>query len=76
MSSSESLPGSVGFVGLGAMGTPMVVNLARGLPPGSKIHVHDIVTVAVDDLVASFPDVVVKCAGAAEVAKRSASIPP
>ena len=77
MSSSESLPASLGFVGLGAMGNPMVVNLAKSLSSGSRIHVHDIVAAAVEELVvASFPHVVIKCASDAEVAEKSASIRP
>ncbi|KAK3356557.1 NAD binding domain of 6-phosphogluconate dehydrogenase-domain-containing protein [Lasiosphaeria hispida] len=67
----DVLPNSVGFIGLGVMGKPMVVNLATKLPPGSRIHVHDIVVAAVDQLVASFPDTVVKCASAADVTAKS-----
>ncbi len=69
--SSESLPGSIGFIGLGAMGTPMVVNLATKLPHGSQIYVHDVVVSLVEELCTSFPDRVVKCVNAKEVTEKS-----
>ncbi|KAK4239522.1 NAD binding domain of 6-phosphogluconate dehydrogenase-domain-containing protein [Achaetomium macrosporum] len=69
--STEPLPKSVGFIGLGAMGKPMAVNLAKALPRGSRLHVHDAVTAPVDELWASFPDIIVRCAGAREVAELS-----
>lgn len=37
-----------------------MANLARKLPPGSLIHVHDVVEAALDDIRASFPQSVVK----------------
>ncbi|KAK0702222.1 NAD binding domain of 6-phosphogluconate dehydrogenase-domain-containing protein [Lasiosphaeris hirsuta] len=67
----DVVPSSVGFIGLGVMGKPMVVNLAAKLPPGSLIHVHDIVAAVVDELVASFPGIVVRCASAADVTSKS-----
>jgi len=67
----SSLPKSVGFIGLGLMGKPMVVNLAEKLPAGSRIHVHDVVTAAVDELCASYPDRVVRCTSAREVTEKS-----
>jgi 6-phosphogluconate dehydrogenase len=78
MASPESsmLPTSVGVVGLGAMGKPMVINLAKRLPAGTRIHVHDVVPVAVDELFASFPETVVKCTSAKDVAEKSVRMHP
>lgn len=55
------------------MGKPMVMNLAKGLPPGSKIHLHDVVTAAVDELCTNIPEIMVKCDSAKEVAGKSVS---
>lgn len=65
----DSTATSVGFIGLGAMGKPMVINLAKKLPKGSRIHVYDIVTAVVDETVTLFPDSIFKCASAKEVAE-------
>ena len=64
-------PASIGFIGLGAMGKPMVVNLARRLPAGSQIHVHDVIPTAVAEIFAWFPTTIVKCANAREVTLKS-----
>ena len=53
------------------MGKPMVVNLAKRLPHESRIYVHDVVADPADELCASFPDTIVKCANAKEVAERT-----
>lgn len=68
---SNSLPRSIGFIGLGAMGKPMAVNLAKKVPPGSHIYVHDVVDTAADDLYDLFPNTIVKCSNAREVAEKS-----
>jgi len=68
---SNSLARSIGFVGLGAMGKPMVVNLAKKAPPGSHIHVHDVVDTAAKELYDLFPNTIVKCSNAREVAEKS-----
>ena len=69
------LPKSVGFIGLGAMGKPMAINLARKLPHGSQIHVHDVVLAAVDEVYEISPGTIVKCANAMEVTEKSVSAP-
>lgn len=48
--------GNVGFIGLGAMGKPMVGHLAHKLPREKKIYVYDVVQSAIDDLCADYPD--------------------
>ncbi|KXX75583.1 3-hydroxyisobutyrate dehydrogenase, mitochondrial, partial [Madurella mycetomatis] len=65
------LPNSVGFIGLGAMGKPMVINLAKNLPPNSQIYVHDTVDAPVDEICTRMPGIVVKSASAREVAEKS-----
>lgn len=69
----ELLPNSVGFIGLGAMGKPMVINLARNLPPKSQIYVHDTVDAPVNELCTRLPDIVVKSVSAKDVAEKSVS---
>lgn len=69
----EGLPKLVGFIGLGAMGKPMATNLAKMLPPGSQMFVHDVVDAPVQESFMSFPDTVVRCASAKEVADKSVS---
>lgn len=71
LADSNSLPNSIGFIGLGAMGKPMVINLVKRLPVGSHIFIHDVVAAAVEEVCASFPDAIVKCANAKEVAEKS-----
>lgn len=77
---SHSPPGSIGFIGLGAMGKHMVANLAKNLPTSSHLYIHDIVASAiyeVEELCASLPISVVKCVNAKEVAERSVwALPP
>lgn len=62
---------TVGFIGLGAMGMPMVQNLAKKLPAASHIFVHDVSQDAVQQLVAEFPDRVSACNSAREVAEKT-----
>lgn len=67
----SALPTSVGFVGLGLMGKPMVENIAKKLPAGSRIHVYDVVKAAVDELCSSYPDTIVRCTSAKDVTEKS-----
>jgi 3-hydroxyisobutyrate dehydrogenase-like beta-hydroxyacid dehydrogenase len=68
---NSSLPNSIGFIGLGAMGKPMVFNLARSLAPGAHIHVYDVLPAAMEDVLAVFPDTIVKCSSAKEVTEQT-----
>ena len=73
----NSLPSSVGFIGLGAMGRPMVANLAAQLPASSNIYVHDVVPSAADEvrkLCASLSVTIINCPNAKEVAIKSVGI--
>ena len=42
---------SIGFIGLGAMGKPMIQNLASKLPLTSTVFVHDVDDRAVDEVI-------------------------
>ncbi|KAK4160590.1 NAD binding domain of 6-phosphogluconate dehydrogenase-domain-containing protein [Cladorrhinum sp. PSN259] len=67
----------IGFIGLGAMGKPMVTNLAKRLdnPTNSiKIHVYDVVSAPMDDLHSSFPNIIVKCSSPRDVTEKSTVI--
>lgn len=66
----------VGFIGLGAMGKPMVENFAKKLPDGIKLHVYDIVSSAVDALQKAYPGRVYPAASPADVASKSVSCQP
>jgi 3-hydroxyisobutyrate dehydrogenase-like beta-hydroxyacid dehydrogenase len=60
----------LGFIGLGAMGKPMVTHLAKKLPSGSRIWVFDVVEQAMDELCAEFPDRVFKGVNAKAVTQE------
>jgi 3-hydroxyisobutyrate dehydrogenase len=62
---------ALGFIGLGAMGKPMLEHLARKLPKESRIWVYDVVEKAVDEVCAIFPDRVLKGTSAAHVAQHA-----
>jgi 3-hydroxyisobutyrate dehydrogenase-like beta-hydroxyacid dehydrogenase len=63
----------LGFIGLGAMGRPMVSHLARKLPSESRIWLYDVVETIVDELCAEFPEKVVKGRNAKDVAQQVVS---
>lgn len=64
----------LGFIGLGAMGKPMVSHLANKLPPDSRIWIYDVVQQVVDDLCAEFPGRIVEGASAKDVAQNVVSL--
>ena len=63
-----------GFIGLGAMGTPMVENLATKLPTETQIYVFDVIEKAVDHLRSQHPTKILKTQSAKEVTYSSVSI--
>jgi len=65
---------SVGFIGLGAMGMPMLTNLARKLPDSARIFVHDVSSPLVSEAARKHPGRVVTCRDAKEVASRSVRV--
>jgi 3-hydroxyisobutyrate dehydrogenase-like beta-hydroxyacid dehydrogenase len=65
---------TLGFIGLGAMGKPMLVHLANKLPPATQISVFDVVEQVVDEVCEQFPNRVFKGHGAGDVAKQVVSV--
>jgi 3-hydroxyisobutyrate dehydrogenase-like beta-hydroxyacid dehydrogenase len=61
---------TLGFIGLGAMGKPMLTHLANKLPAESQIFVFDVVEAVVDEVVSQFPDRVFKASSARNVAEQ------
>lgn len=64
---------TLGFIGLGAMGKPMVVHLANKLPSESRIIVFDVMEKVVDEICAEFPNRVFKGTSAKDVAQQVVS---
>jgi 3-hydroxyisobutyrate dehydrogenase-like beta-hydroxyacid dehydrogenase len=64
---------TLGFVGLGAMGKPMLMHLANKLPEESRIYVFDLEEKLVDEVSANFPNKVFKGSSAKEVAQQVVS---
>ncbi|KAL1610118.1 hypothetical protein SLS60_001783 [Paraconiothyrium brasiliense] len=65
---------NLGFIGLGAMGKPMLVHLANKLPAESRIHVFDVVEEAMNEVCSQYPDRVFKASSAKDVAQKSVTI--
>ncbi|KAF2264963.1 3-hydroxyisobutyrate dehydrogenase mitochondrial precursor [Lojkania enalia] len=65
---------TVGFIGLGAMGKPMLVHLANKLPSESQLYVFDVVEQVVDELRTKFPNRVLKASSARDVAQQTETI--
>lgn len=61
---------TLGFIGLGAMGRPMLEHLANKLPEGSRLWVYDVVEQVLDEVCAAFPNRVLKGTSAADVAQH------
>ena len=62
---------STGFIGLGAMGLPMAKHLASKLLEQNQIYVFDVEDEAMNKLNDEFPEMVVKCRSAKEVAENT-----
>lgn len=67
---------TIGFIGLGAMGKPMLTHLAKKLPASSEIWVYDVVESVVDEICVTFPDRVHKAVSSADVAGHSVHLLP
>lgn len=65
---------TLGFIGLGAMGKPMLIHLANKLPLESKIYVFDVVEQVVNEVCSQFPDRVHKASSARNVAEQVVSM--
>jgi 3-hydroxyisobutyrate dehydrogenase len=62
---------AIGFIGLGAMGAPMVGHLANKLSPDISIHVFDVVRSIVEELVNQFPNKIHAEKNSKDVAEKS-----
>lgn len=62
---------NLGFIGIGAMGKPMVGHLAAKLPADCHIHIFDVFEQAVDEACANHPGRVYKGYNARDVAEKS-----
>ncbi|OAL45544.1 hypothetical protein IQ07DRAFT_212004 [Pyrenochaeta sp. DS3sAY3a] len=65
---------TLGFIGLGAMGRPMLEHLANKLPSESRIWVYDVFEKVVDELCSQYPDRVLKGTSAKDVAQQAETI--
>ncbi|KAL6705080.1 hypothetical protein ACN47E_007339 [Coniothyrium glycines] len=65
---------NVGFIGLGAMGKPMLSHLANKLPADSRIWVYDVVDGVVAQVCAEFPGRVRKGQSAKDVAEHADTV--
>lgn len=63
----------IGFIGLGAMGYPMVQNLVKKLPVSSKIYVFDVIDSALKRIDSESDGKVAICQSAKEVATHAVS---
>lgn len=61
---------TIGFIGVGNMGQHMADNLLQKLE-GLRLYVHDVCRGPVDTLCSKYPERVVACANAKEVAEHS-----
>lgn len=59
----------IGFIGLGAMGTPMAQNLAKSLPEGDRVCIFDVSQAVMDDLQSTDPDRYFKATDAKQIAE-------
>ena len=63
----------LGFIGLGAMGRPMLVHLANKLPEESQIYVFDVAEEAMNEVCTDFPNKVFRSTSAKNVAEQVVS---
>lgn len=62
---------TLGFIGLGAMGKPMLEHLAKKLHEESRIWVYDVIEQLVDEVCTAFPNRVFKGVSARDVAEHT-----
>ncbi|KAL2071901.1 hypothetical protein VTL71DRAFT_13136 [Oculimacula yallundae] len=73
-SSSNQSYDSIGFIGLGAMGLPMARQLASKLPGKTIIYIFDVAAEAMRTIYNEFPNTIVMCRSAKEVAMKTNTI--
>lgn len=62
---------TIGFIGLGTMGLPMLGNLVKKLPNDTRFYVYDVSKPAMETLCAQHPTQIEACNNAREVADKS-----
>jgi 3-hydroxyisobutyrate dehydrogenase-like beta-hydroxyacid dehydrogenase len=62
---------SIGWIGLGLMGIPMVENLIKKMPDSTLFHVYDVNENAVKELLAKYPERSRPAQSSREVAEKS-----
>ncbi len=62
---------TLGFIGLGAMGKPMLKHLADKLPEEARIWVYDVVEQIMNEMCAAYPGRVLKGTSAKDVAEHA-----
>jgi len=62
---------TLGFIGLGAMGGPMMGHLADKLPRETQIYIFDVVDSLMDEYCAKYPNKIFKAKNARDVAEKS-----
>lgn len=65
------LPKSIGWIGLGLMGNPMIRNLLKKMSEDTQFFIHDVVRESVDKLVEEGKGRVHACESSVEVADKS-----
>lgn len=66
---------AIGFIGVGAMGKAMVVNIAKKTPEGTHIYINDIIKGPQDELCVAFPGKISSLSTAKEVAAKAVGRP-
>lgn len=64
---------SIGFIGLGMMGVPMVENLLRKTPNATKFYIFDVVDEAVKELCSRYAERAEQAENAKDVADKAVS---
>ena len=62
---------AIGFIGVGAMGREMVINLFKKTKPGTLIYICDVNHEAVAELCTKYPEVIFACCNGKGVAEKS-----
>lgn len=72
--SEATLPQHFGFIGLGAMGFPMALNLSKKAPGPKTINIYDVNADSLKRATAAAVDCFNICSSAKEVAEKSVRI--
>jgi 3-hydroxyisobutyrate dehydrogenase-like beta-hydroxyacid dehydrogenase len=62
---------SIGWIGLGLMGVPMIENLINKTPSSTQFYIHDIDEAAVEKLSKKYPERAFRSKSSKELAEKS-----